>query len=48
MGTGWFFTREKAGLDIYWLRDESLEDSYNLQAALEQFRNIAVPHPNLD
>jgi hypothetical protein len=27
MGTGWFFNRYKASLDIFWLRDESLEES---------------------
>ena len=26
MGTGWFFNR-KASLDIFWLGDESLEES---------------------
>jgi hypothetical protein len=30
MRTGWFLTRDKAGLDIFWLRDESLEESDNL------------------
>ena len=47
--------RDKVNLDIFWLRDESLEDTANLpdpdvlaleivedlQAALEQFREIA-------
>ena len=27
MGTGWFFNRYKASLDIFWLRDENLEES---------------------
>jgi len=27
MGTGWFFNRYKASLDIFWLTDESLEES---------------------
>ena len=27
MGTGWFFNRYKASLDIFWLIDESLEES---------------------
>lgn len=49
-------SRDKANLDIFWLKDQSLEDSDNLpepaviaaeiiedlQAALEQFREIAV------
>jgi len=30
MGTGWCFNREKASLDIFWPRDESLEESDNL------------------
>jgi len=30
MGTGWFFNLYKASLDIFWLRDESLEESDNL------------------
>jgi len=40
MGTGWFFTRDKARLDIFWPKDESVEDSDNLEAALEQFRRV--------
>jgi type I restriction enzyme M protein len=37
---------DKINLDIFWLKDESLEDSANspapdLQAALEQFAEIA-------
>jgi hypothetical protein len=31
-GTGWFFNRDKVNLDIFWLKDESLEDSANLPA----------------
>jgi len=27
MAPGWFFNRNKARLDIYWLRDEILEES---------------------
>jgi hypothetical protein len=27
MRTDWFFNRYKAGRDIFWLRDESLEES---------------------
>ena len=30
MHTGWYFKRDKANLDIFWLKDESLEDSANL------------------
>jgi type I restriction enzyme M protein len=30
IGTGWFYNRDKASLDIFWLRDESLEESDNL------------------
>jgi hypothetical protein len=30
IGTGWFFNRDKTSLDIFWLRDESLEESDNL------------------
>jgi hypothetical protein len=30
MGTGRFFIQDKAGLDSFWLTDESLEDSDNL------------------
>ncbi|MGH7827892.1 MAG: hypothetical protein ACREQ7_22295 [Candidatus Binatia bacterium] len=46
MGTGWFFNRDKPSLDIFWLRDESLEESDNLpdpgrsRPALEQFCEI--------
>jgi len=29
-GTGWFFKRDKVNLDIFWLKDESLEASDNL------------------
>ena len=29
-GTGWFSYRDKTSLDIFWLRDESLEESDNL------------------
>lgn len=38
MGTGWFFTHDKTSLDIFWPRDESVEDSDNLETTLEQFR----------
>ena len=31
-GTGWFFNHDKVNLDIFWLKDESLEDSANLPA----------------
>jgi type I restriction enzyme M protein len=31
-GTGWFFNRDKVNLDIFWLKDKSLEDSANLPA----------------
>ena len=41
MGTGWFFTHNKTSLDIFWPRDESVEDSDNLKAAPEQFRRAA-------
>jgi hypothetical protein len=27
-------------LDIFWLKDETLEDSENLESALEQFSTI--------
>jgi hypothetical protein len=27
METGWFFNRYKASVDIFWLGDESLEES---------------------
>jgi type I restriction enzyme M protein len=51
MGTGWFFNRDKASLDSFRLRDESLrripdpdvlaqEIVEDLEAALEQFREI--------
>ena len=30
MGIGWFFNRDKAKLDILWLRYENLEESANL------------------
>ncbi len=30
MGTGWFFNRDKASLDIFWLKDKSLEQPDNL------------------
>ena len=30
MGTCWLFNRDKASLDIFLLRDESLEESDNL------------------
>ena len=30
MRIGWFFTHEKARLDIFWLRDESQKASDNL------------------
>ena len=29
-GTDWFFNRDKASLDICWLRDERLKQSDNL------------------
>ncbi|PYJ46496.1 MAG: hypothetical protein DME85_10485 [Verrucomicrobia bacterium] len=28
-GRGWLFNRHKVSLDIFWLRDESLEESDN-------------------
>jgi len=30
IGIGWFFNRDKTSLDIFWLRDERLEESANL------------------
>jgi type I restriction enzyme M protein len=30
MRSGWFFNRDKASLDIVWLKDESLQESDNL------------------
>jgi type I restriction enzyme M protein len=52
MGTGWFFNRDKASLDSFRLRDESLrripdpdvlaqEIVEDLEAAVKQFREIA-------
>jgi len=32
--------RDKVSLDIFWLKDETLEDSENLESALEQFSTI--------
>lgn len=32
--------RDKAKLDIFWLKDESLKDSEKLQAILEEFRAV--------
>jgi predicted nucleotidyltransferase len=37
----WFFTHDKAGVEIFCFRDERLEDSDNLEAAVEPFREIA-------
>ena len=30
MGTGWFLNRDKASLDIFWLRDETSKEPDNL------------------
>ena len=30
MGSGWFFTREKASLDILWLREENVAKTDNV------------------
>jgi hypothetical protein len=40
-GYGEIIKRDKVNLDIFRLKDESLEDSDDLQTALEQFLSIA-------
>jgi hypothetical protein len=42
-GTGWFY-RGNANLDIFWLRDESLEESDNLSDADVVAQEIVEDH----
>jgi hypothetical protein len=43
MGTGWFFNRYKASLDIFWLRDESLEESASFAISLRKSSTTSKP-----
>ena len=43
MGTGWFFNRDKASLDIFWLKDKSLEQPDNLCDSDVLAQGIVVP-----
>jgi hypothetical protein len=43
MGTGWFLNRDKASLDICWLREERLEESENLPNPDVLAQEIVVP-----
>jgi len=43
MGTGWFLNRAKASLDIFWLKDKSLEQPGNLSDPDVLAQEIIVP-----
>jgi hypothetical protein len=46
MGTGWFFNRYKASLNIFWLRDESLEESASFAISNRKSFNDLEAAPN--
>jgi hypothetical protein len=42
-GTGWFFNRYKASLDIFWLRDESLDESRSFAISSRKSSKTSKP-----
>jgi hypothetical protein len=46
MGTYWFFNRYKASLDIFWIRDENLEESASFAISLRKSSTTLEPLSN--